>query len=208
MLCASPWYQNTFTSSQCNHSKGSVDTSLCPRRDGFVVLAIIIIEQADENKGFYSLFLRSWDSSGNQLHSCMSVAKKIVSVHGIEMTLLLSQKMPAVLSERSWSQWEGALILLHRAQRRCLGWMEAARWKQELLNTLLIFLGFPSSAGSFPEHMCQRALLIPVPAERASFGLPWTDAQRDLRAGWIHFQEHTADALELKAVLYVETLFP
>ena len=109
----------------------------------------------------------------------MSVAKRIVSVHDIEMTLLLSQKIPAVFSERSWSQCEGALILLHRAQRRCLGWMEAGRWKQELLNTLLIFLGFPSSAGSFPEHMCQRALLTPVPAERASRGLPWTDAKRD-----------------------------
>lgn len=36
--------------------------SLCPRRDGFVILIIIIIvEQVGGNKGFYILFLGSWD---------------------------------------------------------------------------------------------------------------------------------------------------
>lgn len=133
----------------------------------FLLLLLLLL--SDKQVKIREFTFYSWGAETPQGISSTAVCQ--YQENGIEMTLPLSQKIPAGVSDRSWREWEGPSCSNTGHRDAQDGWRQAGRWKQELMSTLLMFPGFPSSAGSFPERLCQRALLIPVPAELPPLGL-------------------------------------
>lgn len=134
----------------------------------------------------------------------MPAAKKFLSAHGIEVTLLLSQRNATVVKGAEVREKQPSLFYTFRAQGSRLGRMQAGRQKHGLLNLLLIVIGFLSSAGSFP----QAYVLESCPYHAASRAcLPWasaTDGQRgQVLFGYI-LSNIQLCALELKVVLHAK----